>query len=99
MTINTKVAIIVPEKDQAAQTMWRVLNHQSLFKETEESFDNKPIFSFIQNPNNIKLIHTKRDGVESNHLDERINAKLYIFASRHRAASGTPALLIHPTGN
>ena len=99
MTINTKVAIIVPEKDQAAQTMWSVLNQQSLFKETEDIFDNKPVYSLIQNPNHIKLIHSNRDGVESKHLDEGINAELYIFASRHRAASGTPALLIHPTGN
>ncbi len=99
MTINTKVAIIVPEKDQAAQTMWHVLNQQSFFKETDESFDSNPVYSLKQNPSDIKLIHTKSDGVESSHLDEGMNADLYIFASRHRAASGTPALLIHPTGN
>jgi len=99
LTINTKVAIIVPEEDQAAQTMWHVLNQQSFFKETDESFDNNPVYSLKQNPIDIKLIHTKRDGVESSHLDEGMNADLYIFASRHRAASGTPALLIHPTGN
>lgn len=99
MTINTKVAVIVPEKDQAAQTMWHILNQQSFFKETDESFDNNPVYSLKQNPRDIKLIHTKRDGVESCHLDEEVNAELYIFASRHRAASGTPALLIHPTGN
>ena len=99
MIIDTKVAIIVPEKDQAAQTMWGILEQQSLFKETQDSFDNKPVYSFIQNPKDIKLVHSNRDGVESNHLDESIRADLYIFASRHRAASGTPALLIHPTGN
>jgi D-aminoacyl-tRNA deacylase len=99
LTINTKVAIIVPEKDQAAQTMWHVLNQQSFFEETDESFDSNPVYTLKHNPSDIKLIHSKRDGVESNHLDEGINADLYIFASRHRAASGTPALLIHPTGN
>ena len=99
MTINTKVAIVIPEKDQAAQTMWQILNQQSLFKESEELFDSKPVYSFLQSPNDIKLIHSNRDGVESNHLDDGVKAELYIFASRHRAASGTPALLIHPTGN
>ena len=99
MTIYTKVAIIVPEKDQAAQTMWSILKQQSLFKETDDVFDKKPVYSLTQTPHNVKLIHSNRDGVESNHLDEGIKADLYIFASRHRAASGTPALLIHPTGN
>jgi len=99
LTIKTKVAIIVPEKDQAAQAMWKVVNQQSLFKETEEIFDDNPVYSLVKDSNNIKVIHSKRDGVESNHLDKEINAELYIFASRHRAASGTPALLIHPTGN
>lgn len=79
--------------------MWHVLNQQSFFKETDESFDSNPVYSLKQNPSDIKLIHTKSDGVESSHLDEGMNADLYIFASRHRAASGTPALLIHPTGN
>ena len=99
MTVETKVAIIVPEKDQAAQTMWRILEKQSLFKETNDMFDEKSVYSLIQYPNDIKLIHSNRDGVESNHLDETLKAELYLFASRHRAASGTPALLIHPTGN
>ena len=99
MSIKTDVAIIVPKKDLAAQTIWNQLMEQSLFKETNELFDGNPIYSYANQPNKIKIVHSIRDGVESNHLDTMIDAKLYIFASRHRAASGTPALLIHPTGN
>lgn len=99
MNIKTDVAVIVPQKDQAAQTIWKQLNEQSLFKETNETFDKNPVYSYEKLPNQIKIIHSNKDGVESNHLDSKIEAKLYIFASRHRAASGTPALLIHPTGN
>ena len=99
MTIKTDVAIIIPKKDLAAQTIWKQLNSQSMFKKTDEIFDNNPVYSYEKHPNKIKIIHSERDGVESNHLDSKIDTKLYIFASRHRAASGTPALLIHPTGN
>jgi len=99
LSIKTEVAIIVPKKDLAAQTMWKQLNEQSLFNETAVIFDNNPVYSYEKLPDKIILVHSDRDGVESNHLDLYIEAKLYIFASRHRAASGTPALLIHPTGN
>ncbi len=99
LSIKTDVAVIVPEQDLAAQTIWKQLNEQSFFKESDEIFDDNPVYSYEKYPNKIKIIHSKRDGVESNHLDSKINAQLYIFASRHRAASGTPAFLIHPTGN
>ena len=99
LTINTKVAIIVPKKDLAAQTMWKMLSEKSYFNETEETFDDSLVYSLNNYSNDIKLVHSSKDGVESSHLDDYINAELYIFASRHRAASGTPALLIHPTGN
>ncbi len=99
LRIKTDVAVIVPEKDLAAQTIWNQLKNQSLVKETNERFDDNPVFSYEKEPNKIKFIHSTKDGVESKHLDSKIEAKLYIFASRHRAASGTPALLIHPTGN
>ena len=99
MLINAKVVIVVPEPDLAANTIWLTLERNSYFKETDVIFDNHPVYEFESNPKDIKLIHSKKDGVESNHLDQNLDAELYIFASRHRAASGTPALLIHPTGN
>lgn len=99
MSIKTKVAIVVPKKDLAATTIWNMLEDMSYFGESGELFDNNPVFEFERAPNDIKLVHSNKDGVESNHLDDYIDAELYIFASRHRAASGTPALLIHPTGN
>jgi D-aminoacyl-tRNA deacylase len=99
MSIKTKVAIIVPKTDLAATTIWKKLEEKSYFRESEHVFDNNIVFEFENAPNDIKLVHSNKDGVESNHLDEKIDANMYIFASRHRAASGTPALLIHSTGN
>lgn len=99
MSINAKVIIVVPEPDLASNTIWNTLEKKSYFKESDAIFDNHPVYELESNPNNIKLVHSKKDGVESNHLDQSLDAELYIFASRHRAVSGTPALLIHPTGN
>ena len=99
MLIKTKVAIVVPKTDLAATTIWKELEEMSFFRESDNLFDNNIVFEFENAPNDIKLIHSNKDGVESNHLDNDIDADLYIFASRHRAASGTPALLIHSTGN
>jgi D-aminoacyl-tRNA deacylase len=99
LSINAKVIIVVPEPDLAANTIWNTLQSHSYFKESAATFDNNPVYELVSNPNDIKLVHSRKDGVESNHLDQTLDSELYVFASRHRAASGTPALLIHPTGN
>jgi D-aminoacyl-tRNA deacylase len=99
LSIKTKVAVIIPKPDLAANTIWKELHNLSYFKETDQLFDDNTVFQHNKYPNDIKIIHSKNDGVASNHLDLEIEAELYIFASRHRAASGIPALLIHPTGN
>ncbi|MCG3223953.1 MAG: hypothetical protein H7647_05770, partial [Candidatus Heimdallarchaeota archaeon] len=99
MSIKSRVVIIIPEPDLAANTIWNEIKNQSYFKETDQQFDDNAVYQHNKYANDIKVIHSKKDGVTSNHLDLEIEAELYIFASRHRAASGTPALLIHPTGN
>ena len=99
MVIKTKVAIIVPNPDLAAKNIWLSLRDRSFFKKSDETFDESIVYHSVNYPNDIKLFHSKRDGVESNHLENEIDTELFIFASRHRSASGTPSLLIHPTGN
>ena len=99
VSIKSRVVIIIPEPDLAANTIWNEIKNQSYFKETDQQFDGNVVYQHNKYPRDIKIIHSKKDGVASNHLDLEIEAELYIFTSRHRAASGTPALLIHPTGN
>lgn len=99
VSIKSRVAIIIPKPDLAANTIWSEIKNRSYFKESEQQFDGSIVYQHNKYPNDIKIIHSKKDGVASNHLDLEIEAELYIFTSRHRAASGTPALLVHPTGN
>ena len=58
-------------------------------------FDNKSIF---RNGDTL-LITTVRDMIHCNHLEQHFDSEVFIFCSRHRAASGKPALLVHSTGN
>lgn len=97
--IKTKVVIVIPEPDIASNTIWKGLENGSHFKESNQTFDSNMVFQHEKSPDDIKVVFSKKDGVESNHLEKKIQADLFIVASRHRAASGTPALLIHPTGN
>jgi len=91
--------IIVPRKDIAAMNIWETWKERSFFKASSEFFGSNRVYHFEQAPNDIKLVFSEKDGVATNHLEEELFADLFIFASRHSAASGVPALLIHSTGN
>jgi len=82
--------------DPASLNIKQVLIDEYGFKETSETFDGFPI---LVNTDGVKLVTSARDMVQSNHLEEKLSADVYIFCSRHRAESGKPALLVHSTGN
>lgn len=98
LAFDTNIAIVFPSLDIAAQTMWSELVEHSYFSPLEFGFDGKPIYK-LENYDSIIAVHSERDGVSSNHISDTINADLFIFASRHSAASGKPAILIHSPGN
>lgn len=87
--------LITSEQDIASLNIHNVLTEEYNFVETDEVFENKPVFR----KGNTILITTNRDMIHCNHLEESMDAEVYIFCSRHRAASGKPALLVHSTGN
>ena len=94
--IKSKVVIVFPKRDQAASSMWNIIEESSLFKRLDSE---QEIYAYNRRPNDIKAIHVDNDGVNISNLEEIINTDLFIFASRHSAESGFPALLIHTPGN
>jgi D-aminoacyl-tRNA deacylase len=87
--------LVTSEQDIASLTIHDVLVKEYKFIETNEMFENHPILR----KGNILLITTIRDMIHCNHLEGYFDAEVFIFCSRHRAASGRPALLVHSTGN
>jgi D-aminoacyl-tRNA deacylase len=87
--------LVTSEQDIASLNIHDVLTEEYNFVKTDEVFENNPIFR----RENALLITTTRDMIHCNHLEDFFDAEVYIFCSRHRAASGKPALLVHSTGN
>ena len=81
VSIKSRVVIIIPEPDLAADTIWSEIKNQSYFKETDQRFDGNVVYQHNKYPNDIKIIHSKKDDVASDHLDLEIEAELYIFTS------------------
>lgn len=83
-------------QDPASQTISRILQDEYGFRETDDQFEGSPIYSL---DDSTIMIQTNRDMIHSGHLEQHFEAEVFIYCSRHRAASGTPALLVHSTGN
>jgi D-aminoacyl-tRNA deacylase len=88
--------LVTSTQDIASLTIKQVLKDEHDFAENGDSFEGNPI---LARGDSSILITTTRDMIECEHLDDHFNAEVFIFCSRHRAASGKPALLVHSTGN
>ena len=87
--------IVTSEEDVASQTIKNHLLKEFEFKE-EGSFEGNAVFIYNTN---VKLITIKDKLIESDYLSEHFSPNLFIYASRHKAKSEMPALLVHSTGN
>jgi len=92
--INGEVVIFTPKIDIASQNIKRQLLNNYDFKLREE---NNLTFHF--NDLGIILVDCDCDSIYADYVEDLFNAKLFIFATRHSAASGIPALLTHAPGN
>jgi D-aminoacyl-tRNA deacylase len=91
-----KFAIIVSQKDIAGLNIKDKLQKYHYFLPTNELFDD----SFVLKLNNdVRLFTIKDDSIYSENIDKKIDAELFIFATKHQAASGTHSLSIHVPGN
>ena len=87
--------IVTSEEDLASQTIKNHLLKEYDFKE-EGSFEGNPVYIHEKG---VKLITIKNKLIESDYLSDHFSPDLFIYASRHKAKSELPALLVHSTGN
>ncbi len=88
--------LVASAEDIASQTISRVLRDDYGFEETDMTFEENPVYRLDASTILITINH---DMIHSGYLEQHFDAEVFIYCSRHRAASGTPALLVHSTGN
>lgn len=94
------IAIISSSKDPAGVNIRNSLIEFFNFEKTDEQFDNNPIFQYTKLKNKtIKSYLINDDLIYSENLDKKINADIFIFASKHRSKENTPSFTVHPIGN
>lgn len=87
-------AIIVSKKDQAGLNIKDSLIKLFNFKEYG-SFENEKIYSY----NNIKLYSIESESIYAENIDQKIDADVFIFATKHKATGQRKTLCCHMPGN
>ena len=93
--IEAKTIIFVPKVDMASQTIKKALLKEYKFKKIQED----PIEIYINEETNALMAEILEDSIYAENIERSFKAELFIFATRHSAASEMPALLTHSPGN
>ncbi len=95
-----KTAIIASSKDPAGANIRNNLIRLFEFKNTGEKFCENEIFQYkTKNNQAVNLYLTNEDLIFAESIDEKIDADILVFASKHRSKENTPAFTVHAIGN
>ena len=98
------IAIVSSTKDIASTNIKENLINNFDFNKLDEKFDNNNIYQHIINneKNNkiiIKLFTINSELIFTDDLDNKIDADVFVYISRHRAQEGRASLTCHNIGN
>src|SRR3989344_1475102 len=88
-------AIIASKKDAAGMNIREQLLSLFDFKETTEKFENNPVFEF----KDIRLYTAETESIYLENVDKKIDAYLFVFATKHQSKEGVHSLSCHIPGN
>ncbi|MCS7386663.1 MAG: hypothetical protein NDF55_08040 [archaeon GB-1867-005] len=91
--LTADIIIFTPKVDIASQTIKRQILSNYDFKEIK--IGGKKVYM----RESICLADIEVDSIYAEGIENEFEAKLFIFATRHSAASGIPSLLTHAPGN
>ena len=91
------IAIICSTKDQASMNIKEQL--LPYFKKINKTFENHKIYEKQNNENTLTLYTTEIEPVYCENIDKKIQANLFIFATKHVSKSGIHSLSVHFPGN
>ena len=92
-----QIAIICSTKDQASANIKEHLLPN--FRETDITFEDHKVYSTENKENNLTLYTTDTEPVHCEDFDKKIDADLFIFATKHISKSGIHSLSVHFPGN
>jgi D-aminoacyl-tRNA deacylase len=93
-----KIAIITTTDDTASVNIKECLLELYNWKELKDEFGGNPIFQ-LDKFNDVKLYTTDITSIFCENIDDKIDADLFIFATKHQSKSGIPSLSCHSPGN
>ncbi len=94
------IAIIASSKDPAGVNIRNSLIELFGFERIGEKFDNNDVFQHDKIENkNIKIYLINSELIFSENIDKKIDADVFIFASKHRSKENTKSFAVHPIGN
>ena len=88
-------AIIASKKDAAGMNIREQLLSLFDFKETTEKFETNPVFEF----KDILLYTAETESIYLENVDKKIDADLFVFATKHQSKEGVHSLSCHAPGN
>jgi len=87
-------------KDLAGVNIAKQVLSNFPFRKTDETFQEKPVYSAEINRKQVTLVTLKDETVYAQDLPEHFpNPELIVFLSRHSSQSGRPTLSVHTPGN
>ena len=94
------IAIISSSQDTAGINIRSNLIELFGFEKIDEKFDGSDIYQYTKIlSKTIKLYLTNEDLIYAENIDKKIDADIFIFASKHRSKENTPSFAAHAIGN
>jgi len=93
------IAIIVSITDPAGMNIKQNLLELFEFKKLDQRFEEDFVYEIKLKNKLIKLYTVSKESIFNEHIDKKINADLFIFATTHRSKAGIPSLSVHSPGN
>lgn len=90
-----KLAIIISPQDLASKTIGNALVQCHCFRPINEEFEGRQVLEYLD----ARLYTIAQESIHAEHLDLRIHADLFIFATKHASKAGVPSLCVHAPGN
>jgi D-aminoacyl-tRNA deacylase len=93
------ILIVASNEDEASTNIAQKIVELYAFGETDETFQENPIYQKTINNSNVKLVTINGESINAQFITDIFAPQLLIFVSRHSSQSGIPTLSVHTPGN